>query len=1108
MVQERKFIINKYKNSDPIINNEALNSILDNGLDNSRFNIIFNNTIVDVSKSIRYTGTYDDINKAQDNIPHSGYITCEKLFKIYKKNLKQNEFSISLDNNLKFYFRFKLQRVFNNLSYAYNIERDNENLLSYVIPFNHDIEKNTYRAILEKKNSSGIYRNIQFSSYPLYPEFDYESGYIIFYQKNIEITNELNINPNDEFYLSFIRYEGLFGAVTTESGTGLSANLTNWSDASFNNVDISNTLNVGGNTTSKNFIIDFNETLDTGIDNVNIIKKSYTSNNQINYNYNVLDLLGPPRVIDLSGDAIVTSTSITIDLSQIIQYKVGFFAEPIPKINSLHIDISAISSGDTLNISFNSSNGSNSLQNFTDWINLKTIILTQEPEPEPQTQNNMQINATNDIITCHDINFISDNSYNIFLYLLNDSDYYNEKIIEIQLQAAARPSNNFIITITNPNSLSNGTLDNSNYILVDNISFNIQFTPPNNNGTAILKYHGEYFINEMLNNNKNYFVNTNDIYKTFINDQNKLIFNALSSDLKYGTKYGVQLYAENIQNISGDWSDISYATFYTGLPLLPINDNPSLTSTNISNYNFNGINNNKNYYSSTFSNTEYSLIDINKLGTEAALEFSDIGNIKMHNIATIKPSSPNNIWKFTLTNTYKKTDNTIINKDVSYQFNTIEKQDNHQNSDTNFIVELSDNYLTSYDLLKNANKYWYKADITSISINFTDPSAGTSGELILNISGAQEETFSVGNAGSQTKSINYTSSFKYAFDNLSESPSFSNFNIGFKSLNVNTDFSYICGIASLKENVSFLEITGVIDNIASPIQFYRKDKQILSISDIININNDNRVLISVDNIPNGITNNTTDITLANYDPIFQLNFDFNITSGSTFFTFTAYNIVGNTQIESSLNIYRDKDSITNTLLTYRKISPIDVSLSNQPEPITDFTNNIRLSNYELILKDGYYDGNDSPYNFSYTDYNIQTPSVMKNPNDENGNFRYATFLIKENEVVSYGSFEIQFQAYGLKTLSSPDITVYIYFSNFGTYGDDPPVNYSGWYDLKTKFETGAKPGQGIAKDLSTLSNNLLKVLTPKQNNNIQKIYIRIGIKQGTDFKFDNITYIV
>ena len=238
---------------------------------NSSYIISFSDTIINVPKSIKYTGMSFEISEAQNNIPHSNFTTCEKLFKVYKKNLKQNEYSIALDNNLKFYFRFKLERIFDNLSYTYNIERDNQNLLSYVIPFNHDIEKNTYRAILEKKNSNGIYKNIQFSSYPLYPEFNYEFGYIIFYQKNIEITNELkNIDPNDEFYLSFIRYEGSFSVVTTESGsesgTGSSANLTNWSDASFNNVDISNLLSLYNN-------FNFSDLSDNNVANVSQIKQ-------------------------------------------------------------------------------------------------------------------------------------------------------------------------------------------------------------------------------------------------------------------------------------------------------------------------------------------------------------------------------------------------------------------------------------------------------------------------------------------------------------------------------------------------------------------------------------------------------------------------------------------------------------------------------------------------------------------------------------------------------------------------------------------------------------------------------------------------------------------
>ena len=266
MLKFQNEINKKYRNGDPLFANEILTS----GLDIPRFNLTFNNTIIDLPKNLNldYINiNYDSINNNLSNnqlkinisneivnFPYPTYLTSDKLFKSFKKtnNLEQNQI-LKISNELTFYFRHKLNNIFDKLNFSYNLEYNNINFLSQLIPYNYDLEKNTYKAILELKNEAGIFKTIQFGSYPFYPELDYESGIIKFFQKNIEKTNNLEIKKNEEFYISFIRYEGNFGAITSEiSDNNIDndqsiINLKNWQDASLNNLDISNLITIYNN---------------------------------------------------------------------------------------------------------------------------------------------------------------------------------------------------------------------------------------------------------------------------------------------------------------------------------------------------------------------------------------------------------------------------------------------------------------------------------------------------------------------------------------------------------------------------------------------------------------------------------------------------------------------------------------------------------------------------------------------------------------------------------------------------------------------------------------------------------------------------------------------
>ena len=264
MTDNSEYIINEYYKYDITIPTNSTT-----GIHSKNSELIFNKFIVDVCINI----TIDNFNSIPNQINlesisneliyyHNGFITCLDLYSYYKY-INDNEYDpdnieqkIDLPNNLKFYFRYRLSRVHDNSTYSYHIldeNNQNENLLRHIIPHNYDNTYQTYEVILEKKNNIGRFNNIMMNSWPHYAIIDYKHGYLYFNQENTQnIDNLKYFDENDELFLTFIRYEGNFGAVTGGGSTGgfnteISFNLSNWSDASFNNIDVSNLITIYNN---------------------------------------------------------------------------------------------------------------------------------------------------------------------------------------------------------------------------------------------------------------------------------------------------------------------------------------------------------------------------------------------------------------------------------------------------------------------------------------------------------------------------------------------------------------------------------------------------------------------------------------------------------------------------------------------------------------------------------------------------------------------------------------------------------------------------------------------------------------------------------------------
>lgn len=227
--------------ANPYLNNDNQES---GGTSDKKIKLTFNNRIVSIAETISLSN-YENINGAgsyiynhNDEDYNIGYVTIDNLHKGFRSQNKQEGTTLILIDDLIFYYRVKLDSVFTNLKYSFNKLINGLNILLQIIPAQYDTVRYTYKPILEFKDEAGNFIQIQLHSFPLFAELDYDDGYLFFNQDNIENTNNLFRINELNIYLSFIRYEGNFG-VTTGTGTSSNANLQNWSDASFNNVDIS-----------------------------------------------------------------------------------------------------------------------------------------------------------------------------------------------------------------------------------------------------------------------------------------------------------------------------------------------------------------------------------------------------------------------------------------------------------------------------------------------------------------------------------------------------------------------------------------------------------------------------------------------------------------------------------------------------------------------------------------------------------------------------------------------------------------------------------------------------------------------------------------------------
>lgn len=148
--------------------------------------------------------------------------------------------SFQITPNLTYYHRLKLEKADGSDYGYYSLDSSGSNILKDTIPFLFDDKNNSFAQLLyvaEPAPNPTSFVGQSLGAFPLAWLMDYQSGFIELFGEPIAYPNGIQINPNQELRLSFIKYTGKKGAAGGDGEGG---------DSSFNDVDISGDLILKG----------------------------------------------------------------------------------------------------------------------------------------------------------------------------------------------------------------------------------------------------------------------------------------------------------------------------------------------------------------------------------------------------------------------------------------------------------------------------------------------------------------------------------------------------------------------------------------------------------------------------------------------------------------------------------------------------------------------------------------------------------------------------------------------------------------------------------------------------------------------------------------------
>ena len=839
--------------------------------------------------------------------------------------------------------------------------------------------------------------------------------------------------------------------------------------------------------------------------------------------FSLMDLLGAPGAITTT-DVSSTAVHIDLDINQIQRYHVGFTPDKLPMVTTLNLKLT-YNDGGTVTTLLDKAVPGTMITAFED---LTKIRISKQAK---------QDSFSGGIYSCYGVTGLtSGQTYNLLLSFTNYHPQKNETTVTENLfvTVASAPNVQDTINITHPINNTQGTTSSTVYLVGSDPQFSINWTMPAANDGDVDKYTIEYEIDSTVTDNSISGSNVEHqitIPGPYYSIPSNTLSLTLSDGIKYGAKYKFRVKAGNDAGATAAYGNYNTANFYTVVPSLPPKsriDNVSIKPTSwTSAQQYDTIDldvflgGTGGYYSSwngssftDYDDTERKLLRQSYFVSNA-LDLLDISGINCSTTAGQKPTTGIQ-YIFTA----KIWNGSNYQNESALTYSSLSNRSNGEvKSVTSGVSRLQVNLIDEHpnETASHKTGHWLKADITNIK--FQLPNSVTYGKMAIQA-----------NVPGIASGFDYAT-VDFASDAMNSNPTISDLNgsstwVGIESAAAVT---WICGVASLNNGTKMV-LKFKAANLASTVAgYYRGDYMQLEMT--CPITNDIQVL--GDDGTYGIAGSSTNSgNEIEYDGFTYNSFVIGGNTGAVAedvtFSFTAYNIHGETTVTKTKKIIRDLASISSGLHPKRyKAWNGALAHNNVAGTAVAFDNTIALESHELL----FIGGEITTTNADYKDYRVLYNQQINNNTITNTSltnaswasnstsYRYALYKLPNTvHFAGTGSFGIKFttdgngNAFTSGSGVESDFELNLLLPSMINNATPYWFNGNSYYQSESSKNTGTGSdgvtGLGIFDSKTRLNSyTTFKVTPPVPQTAAQQvndIWIRVGFKANKNINISNI----
>ena len=839
--------------------------------------------------------------------------------------------------------------------------------------------------------------------------------------------------------------------------------------------------------------------------------------------FSLMDLLGAPGAITTT-DVSSTAVHIDLDINQIQRYHVGFTPDKLPMVTTLNLKLT-YNDGSTVTTLLDKAVPGTMITAFED---LTKIRISKQAK---------QDSFSGGIYSCYGVTGLtSGQTYNLLLSFTNYHPQKNETTVTENLfvTVASAPNVQDTINITHPINNTQGTTSSTVYLVGSDPQFSINWTMPAANDGDVDKYTLEYEIDSTVTDNSTSGSNVEHqitIPGPYYSIPSNTLSLTLSEGVKFGAKYKFRVKARNDAGATAAYGNYNTANFYTVVPSLPPKsriDNVSIKPTSwTSAQQYDTIDldvflgGTGGYYSSwngssftDYDDTERKLLRQSYFVSNA-LDLLDISGINCSTTAGQKPTTGIQ-YIFTA----KIWNGSNYQNESALTYSSLSNRSNGEvKSVTSGVSRLQVNLIDEHpnETASHKTGHWLKADITNIK--FQLPNSVTYGKMAIQA-----------NVPGITSGFDYAT-VDFASDAMNSNPTISDLNgsstwVGIES---GAAVTWICGVASLNNGTKMV-LKFKAANLASTVAgYYRGDYMQLEMT--CPITNDIQVL--GDDGTYGIAGSSTNSgNEIEYDGFTYNSFVIGGNTGAVAedvtFSFTAYNIHGETTVTKTKKIIRDLASISSGLHPKRyKAWNGALAHNNVAGTAVAFDDTIALESHELL----FIGGEITTTNADYKDYRVLYNQQINNNTITNTSltnaswasnstsYRYALYKLPNTvHFAGTGSFGIKFttdgngNAFTSGSGVESDFELNLLLPSMINNATPYWFNGNSYYQSESSKNTGTGSdgvtGLGIFDSKTRLNSyTTFKVTPPVPQTAAQQvndIWIRVGFKANKNINISNI----